>query len=176
MERFQTRLAVLGLTCFLTGCTDLESPFSQKGISRVNNQVPNEAQSRRISIKQVSRVVRGVNSAGQPTVSILVDSNNCHPFDITLLRSNIRTGYTVHSQSYSHPEIELMTRWSGGQFTQSRNFPTTVVLNIQSLTQKEAVLSFSGLLVNEATGSYVRLAPSQVALTGKHLEEFLVGH
>lgn len=112
-----------------------------------------------MSVKQVKRVLSGVNSVGEPAVSILIGSRRNHLFDITLLRSNIRPGYSVRSISYSHPEIELMTRWNGELFTQSTQFPTSVELTIQSLTPNAAVLSFSALLVNAVTGGYVRLSP-----------------
>lgn len=172
MDRFQTGLLLLGLASLLAGCIDNEKqPLEQmpaQGIHQATAAYPNH-----ISVKQVKRVLSGVNVQGQPSVSILIGSSRNHLFDITLLRSNIRPGYRVRSLSYSHPEIELMTRWNGALFTQSTKFPTSVELTIQSITPSAAVLSFSGLLVNAATGSYVRLSPSLITVTGKDFEELL---
>lgn len=80
----------------------------------------------------------------------------------------------MRSLSYSHPEIELITRWKNGDlFTQSTQFPTSVELTIVSMSPEAAVLSFSALLVNAATGGYVRLSPSLITVTGKDLEELI---
>ncbi|MHC8346707.1 hypothetical protein [Pseudomonas sp. RT6P73] len=176
MERFLKNKMILGLACLLTACSDIDSLTNQAGIHSVNNTGLFESQPHRISIKQVKRVIPGRNTAGQPTISILVGSKHREIFDIILLRSNIHPGYTVRSLSYNHPEIELMTRWNGNLFTQSPNFPTAVTLTIQSLTPEAAVLSFSGLLVDTTTGNYVRLPPSTVTVTGKDLKQLLATH
>ncbi|CAI8757617.1 hypothetical protein [Pseudomonas zeae] len=175
MDRYPTGLLTLSLALCFSGCTEIESPSPQPTLPSASNSFSNNkiTQPSPVSVKQVKRVLSGVNSLGQPSVSILVGSSKNQLFDITLLRSNIRPGYSVHSLSYSHPEIEIMTRWNGDLFTQSTKFPTSVELTIQSVSPQAAVLSFSSLLVNASTGGYVRLSPSLVTLTGKNLEELL---
>ncbi|MBB6155260.1 hypothetical protein HDC30_002483 [Pseudomonas sp. JAI115] len=170
MDRFPTCLCLLGLASLLTGCSDLEPPASPP---QASPSPQGQAAQPLVSIKQVNRVLSGVNSLGEPSVSIRVGSSRNHLFDLTLLRANIHPGYRVRSLSYSHPEVELITRWNGDLFTQSTKFPTSVEVTIQSISTEAAVLSFSGLLVNAATGGYVRLSPSQITITGKDLEELL---
>ncbi|MHC8398007.1 hypothetical protein ACYZTX_00530 [Pseudomonas sp. MDT1-17] len=137
MERFLKDPIILGHICLLAACTDIDSPLNQRVDHPLDSTGLNESQAHPISVK---RVVTGVNTAGQPTISILVGSSHRNMFDSTLLRLHIQGGYSVPSLSYRHPEIELMARRNGNLFTQSTDVSTTVTLTIHSLTPRHSQL------------------------------------
>ena len=126
-----------------------------------------------IPIWQVKRVVRGVNTDGERIISILLGSSDCKLFDVSILRSNFREGYTVQSHSYNHSEIMMRAGWHGDRFVQSTKHPTVVSLTIQSITAKEAVFFISGTLVNPVTGNYITLPPSVFKVYGTYFKALL---
>lgn len=174
MERSRKILALIGLAYGLMACREAENdPPVKSEYSSFNRPVLNPGEREIIHLKQVKRVVCGRNILGDPTVSIVVGSNSRNYFDLTLLRSNIKMGYSVNSENFSHPEILLSTHWHGSRFLQSDQHRTAVSLTIGSITSREAVLYLSATLVNPQTGGYLTLSPSIITVQGADLKKLV---
>ncbi|MHC8403364.1 hypothetical protein ACYZTX_29015 [Pseudomonas sp. MDT1-17] len=174
MECIGKVLALIGLACVLMACSDTENNSAvMSGDTTLSRPVLNPGERVGINVKQVKRVVSKRNILGESTVSIVMGSNSPNLFELTLLRSNIRTGYSVNSERFSRPEILLSTLWYGSRFIQSNQHRTAVNLTMESINSQEAVIHVSGTLVNPATGEYLTLSPSIISVQGAYLKELV---
>jgi hypothetical protein len=170
MAHMGKALALTGLVSVLMACGETEhEPAVQHG-DPLNRPVLNSGERLGIHVKQVQRVVSGRNLLGEPTVSIVLGANSRNLFELTLLRSNIHTGYTVSSECFSRPEILLSGNWQGNRFLQSDQHRTAVNLTMGAITSQEAVLYLSATRVNPATGGYLTFSPSYISVQGDYLK------
>ncbi|WP_414925764.1 hypothetical protein [Pseudomonas zeae] len=133
------------------------------------------SQTATVHLKKAKRTIAGRNFDGEPTISLALGSNSRNHFELTLLRANLKEGYTVNSARLSRPEVLLSTQWYGTRYEQSVNHLTHVSLEITSLTEQEAVIVVSGTLVNPESGAHLTVSPSTISIRGAHLKQLLAG-
>ncbi|MHC8397966.1 hypothetical protein ACYZTX_00245 [Pseudomonas sp. MDT1-17] len=172
MERIMKVLILSGLACLLMACSETGSDPTTNNTTQ---NLSRPGQNAHIEVKKVKRVVVGRNIFGQPTVSMALRTNSHYTFEVTLLRANMKAGYTVYSERFSHPEVLLSTNLYGNSFIQSQEHPTAVSLTIAEITDQEALFHLSGTLVNPETGGYLTVLPSVLSVRGAYLKELIAG-
>ncbi|MHC8346693.1 hypothetical protein [Pseudomonas sp. RT6P73] len=173
MERIGKLMIITGLAYLLISCSDKEDNLAVHYGDPNLSPASGLRQTTQINVKYVKRVMAARNIIGQPTASIVLGSNSRNHFELTLLRSNIKEGYTVRSDRFSHPEVLLSTNWYGNRFIQSDQHPTAVSLTIGEITPEQAVLYLSATLVDPSTGGYLTLSPSMITVRGAHLRQLI---
>ncbi|MHC8403350.1 hypothetical protein ACYZTX_28945 [Pseudomonas sp. MDT1-17] len=174
MERITKFMAIIGLAYLLLTCGHVPrlSIAGSEDAGGYSLSVLTPAPS--ISFNQVKHIAPAFNATGEPTVFVLLSSDDQTLLDVYLLRSAIKEGYSVQSHRSDRPEIELRAQWKGRRFSQSAEHPTIVNLTIQSITPTEAVIDVSGTLVNLATGAYLSVFSTGIRVSGEDLKT-LVG-
>ena len=169
MERIGKVITLTALAYLLMACSEPDSYFSVK-TSRSEQSLE---EGFGVNLKQVKQVEAGFDSNGQPTVTIVIGSNRRSFFEVTLLRSNVKEGYTVHSRSLDHPDVMLSAVWNGDRYIQSSGHATSANLKIHSITPDKAVIYISGTLVNPTTHGFLILSPSMIRVQGEFLNQLL---
>ncbi|MBL4744534.1 MAG: hypothetical protein JKX87_07905 [Cycloclasticus sp.] len=124
-----------------------------------------------LTVSKVQRVTNFDFTLNEiPAVSIAIGPNTENHFDITLYRSNIKSGYAVSSKSKSNSTIAIEATWSGKSFVQSSKHSTGASVQIVSIDThgRVAILKISAILVNPETGELLQLSNSQVTISGEN--------
>mgnify|MGYP003385502395 CR=1 FL=1 len=105
-----------------------------------------------------------------PAVSIAIGPNGENYFDLTLYRSNVKSGYSATSKSKTDSAISIEASWSGKNYVQSSKHSTAASIQVVSIdvASKVVILKISAILVNPQTGELLQLSNSQVIVSGQN--------
>jgi len=110
----------------------------------------------------------------KPAVSIISCIDKENSTEITLLRSNIKEGYSIDSKRRDKYKILSATAtYDGNMYDQSERHDTSLNFTIQSLDQKTktAVIIYSGKFIDtKSLSKYLYIPPTTLTITGKNFD------
>lgn len=125
---------------------------------------------RALTVSKVQRVTDFDFTLNEsPAVSIAIGPDGENYFDLTLYRSNVKSGYAASSKSKNNSAISIEATWSGKNFVQSSKHSTMVSVQVVSIdtANKVANLKVSAVLVNPQTGNFLQLSNSKITVSGQ---------
>lgn len=115
----------------------------------------------------------------QQIVSVSFGESQTNYCSVAILRSNIKTGYSVYSlRRNKYQEISFDCNWDGVSYIQNENLDTYVELDVVSVdkTNKKAEIVLSSKLAEhkkldeKPSGDSVELNKLMLVITGQHFD------
>lgn len=152
----------------LMGCSDGE----QEPVSKAEVKKPVEVKmTRALSVSDYDYTL-----AGKPAVLLSFGDDVENFVSITMLRSNVVGGYSVHSKNRAYGnEVTAELTWKSTYYVQSSKHNTEFSFSIISIDEelKTVTVEFSGVFVDPSTDRYLTIGNRSVMFSGVHYSNLI---